>query len=536
MSCARFVTTQQGLLELQASQALSAEAAQPELAIERAGFVLAAAPGHQGMLNLVSRCAPRVDSPAERPDARFPTDPLLYAALGQFEAAVLALLHIVEALPDRDWLPWCVPWLAHIPDERLPLPEILPYLARMMRRFPKVVCARETERAALRRVFPLLDALAPRLRKHVTFLVFAADLTRTAADTERALRFAEQALALEETYDTVLTAASCQRFLGNTDAALALLQRAAELDESQRAVMLRDQRLTLEEGGRYAEALALHEHSAPLGDNHFRCFLRFRLGLPVDAEWAPFFESCPRDLSATEADTAAHVPHVGWLVAPTDATLRALQRSPADAPLSLVEPRPGGIALFRYLHTRDATGQLLQQACTPLLPEPSAATRQIVEQLAGSWYHLPRWWAAAKVLAPSIRHSDELLASMAWIGRAPPGMPAWEWVQRTQRAAACLLGQRDDGWLRLREVALGTPDWSVAAAVLALTELALDRPERARETRGLFSQLISQAPAALRCVRPVLVDCALRLPDWPKQALIDWRAQKQSQQPRQAET
>jgi hypothetical protein len=78
----------------------------------------------------------------------------------------------------------------------------------------------------------------------------------------------------------------------------------------------------------------------------------------------------------------------------------------------------------------------------------------------------------------------------------------------------------------LRGVALGTPDWSVAAAVLALTELALDQPQLLRETRGLFTQLMGQSPAALRCVRQVLIDCALRLPDWPSDDRAEWQAHK----------
>jgi hypothetical protein len=206
-----------------------------------------------------------------------------------------------------------------------------------------------------------------------------------------------------------------------------------------------------------------------------------------------------------------------------------------SADLSLVEPRPGGIALFHYVYARDAAGHLRQQSCAPRLPEPSPATRQLVEQLASSWYLLPRWWAAAKTLAPSVPDSQELVASMAWIGRPPPGTPAWQWVQRVQHAAALLLAQREDGWSLLRNVALGTPDWSVAAAVLALTELALDRPERARETRGLFTHLIGQAPAALRCVRHTLVDCALRLPDWTAPAQAEWQAQKQRDKRGQAD-
>lgn len=551
------------LLEEQARRALAVEAAQPELAVERAGSVLAALPEHGEMLALVGRCASRVESPEER-DVRFPTDPLLYAHAEQYEEALLVLLRIVEAFPERDWLPWCVPWLERLSDEQLPLNAILPYLAKLMRRFPNVVREREAERAALRRVFPLLDALAPRLANHSTFLVFAAALSRKAGEVERATRFAEQALAVEETYDTVLIAATCQRFLGNAERAVAYLRRAAELDPSQRAVMERDEALTLEEGGRYAEALTKLQRVEAIGDTRLSSFLRFKLGLEVDQVWAPFYDTCPRDLTAGEAYTLAHEAHLGWIVEPTDASLNALKQTALDAPLeacssdveapsvwlaarlergdklqgvtvldgadlSLVDPRPGGTALFHYVYARDAGGYLRQQVCSPRLPEPSPTTRRIVEQLAGSWYLLPRWWNAAKALAPTVPDSQELVASMAWIGPAPSGISAWQWVQRVQRAAALLLAQRDGGWALLRGVVLGTPDWSVAAAVLALTELALDQPQQLRETRGLFMHVMGQAPAALRGVRQVLIDCALRLPDWPSEVQAEWQAHKSAQ-------
>jgi tetratricopeptide (TPR) repeat protein len=551
------------LLEEQARRALAVEAAQPELAVERAGCVLAALPGHGEMLALVRRCAARVESPEER-DTRFPTDPLLYAHAEQYEDAVLVLLRILDAFPERDWLPWCVPWLERLSDEQLPLSAILQYLAKSMRRFPNVVREREAERAALRRVFPLLDALAPRLANHATFLVFAAALSRKAGDVERATRFADQALAVEETYDTVLIAATCQRFLGNTDRAVAYLRRAAELDPTERAVMARDEALTLEEGGRYAEALKQLERVEAVGDTRLSSFVRFKLGLEIDQVWAPFYETCPRDITATEAYTLAHEAHLGWIVEPTDASLNALKQAAPVAPLeacssdveapsvwlsvrlergdklqgvtlldgadlSLVEPRPGGTALFNYVYARDAGGYLRQQMCSPRSSEPSPTTRRIVEQLASSWYLLPRWCKAAKGLATAVPDSQELVASMAWIGPAPSDISAWQWVQRVQRAAALLLAQRDGGWALLRGVALGTPDWSVAAAVLALTELALDQPQRLRETRGLFMQLMGQGPAALRCVRQVLIDCALRLPDWPIEAQAEWQAHKSAQ-------
>lgn len=538
------------------------EAAQPELAVERAGRVLAALPKHREMLALVERCATRVEPPDER-DAEFPTDALLYAHAEEYASAVYAVLDVVEATPDREWLPWCVPWLERISDEDLPVSALLRYLAKLMRQFPNVVREREAERAALRRVFPLLDALAPRLAQHGTFLVFASALSRKAGDAERATRFAEQALAVEETYDTLLIAGTCQRFLGNTDAAIAYLRRAAEVDPSQRSVMERDEALALEEGGRYAEALAQLERVETDGNTQLSSFLRFRLGLEIDQAWAPLYATCPPDITANEAYTLAREPHLGWIVEPTDASLRALRQaapgalleacsSDVEAPsvwltarlangklpgvgvldgadLSLVEPRPGGTALFHYVYARDAGGSWRLQSCTPRMPEPSAVARQIVEQLAGSWYLLPRWWKAAKSLAPAVPNSQELVASLAWISQPPPGIQPWAWVQRVQRAATLLLAQRDDGWQLLRGVALGTPDWSVAAAVLALTELALDQPERLQETRGLFLQLMGQGPAALRCVRHVLIDCALRLPDWSAQALAEWQAHKSEQ-------
>ena len=290
----------------------------PDSALEYAMFVLATEPDHAGMLALVAECVVSAEAPRARPKLRLPSDCLWHAHHGEHTAAVVALLHVVEEFPDRDWLHWAVPWLEQIPDDSLPVNEALHYLALLIRRFPKVVRQRETERAVLRRAFPLLDALEPRLPRNTNFFVFASEVARKAADGSRALRYAEHALSLSQTYDPLLTSATCRRLLGRTDEAVTFLQRAIELDASSRAELEADIGQVLYEGERYAEALRHWERCDPLRNDLILHFVRWRAReAQGDQAWADWFESVPADLSIDEANAVLREPHVGGLVEPT---------------------------------------------------------------------------------------------------------------------------------------------------------------------------------------------------------------------------
>jgi hypothetical protein len=102
----------------------------------------------------------------------------------------------------------------------------------------------------------------------------------------------------------------------------------------------------------------------------------------------------------------------------------------------------------------------------------------------------------------------------------PEGMRAWTWIYGFQIAPAMLLAGWDCGWAgSVRRRALvslvnGPVDWTVNAALLALTQIALDTPEATEEIRELFRDRIRAAPKqGAVCYVPVLACCSLQLPE-----------------------
>ena len=118
----------------------------------------------------------------------------------------------------------------------------------------------------------------------------------------------------------------------------------------------------------------------------------------------------------------------------------------------------------------------------------------------------------------------DLIAAMTFPPPLPSGEAAWLWLQRVQVAAALSLAFVDSGWKdSLRRKALvalfhGPVDWTVSAAILALTEIALSE-ERARdEVKTLFIAQFDFIPKGGFCTyQDALVCNLLRLPNLSSQ-------------------
>jgi tetratricopeptide (TPR) repeat protein len=104
------------------------------------------------------------------------------------------------------------------------------------------------------------------------------------------------------------------------------------------------------------------------------------------------------------------------------------------------------------------------------------------------------------------------------------------WVYRVQVAAALVLAHLDGGWedsLRrkaLLSLANGPVDWTVDAALVALSALAREEEDAAAEVVRLFRELRKAAPAdGLICYHGALLWCSLRLPDLEDEERDDLR-------------
>jgi hypothetical protein len=101
---------------------------------------------------------------------------------------------------------------------------------------------------------------------------------------------------------------------------------------------------------------------------------------------------------------------------------------------------------------------------------------------------------------------------------------------RIQVAAALVLIYIDDGWddsVRRRclmSLFFGPIDWTSSAAIVALTELARDEPERAPMIIDSFLDLLDQRPDhGFWCVERPLVNGLLRIPGVPEEIVAELR-------------
>jgi hypothetical protein len=98
-------------------------------------------------------------------------------------------------------------------------------------------------------------------------------------------------------------------------------------------------------------------------------------------------------------------------------------------------------------------------------------------------YNLPQWNERAVNVASWLNTADlnGYLALMAQPPQPPADLPAWEWMRLVQIAAALVIAHIGEGqqpWAEsfrrraLRSLIYGPMDWSGAAAILAVGELA----------------------------------------------------------------
>ncbi|HLF05730.1 MAG TPA: hypothetical protein VI893_00900, partial [Thermoplasmata archaeon] len=161
------------------------------------------------------------------------------------------------------------------------------------------------------------------------------------------------------------------------------------------------------------------------------------------------------------------------------------------------------------------------------VPPPNRPVREAVEGLARRPYNGNRWWQESARAAQEIVPADaiDLVGAMVHPSPAPAGTPIWRWVKSTQIAAAFILARLDysagpSGRDTLIDVLNGPIDWVTEAVVIALREVALDRPDELDRIAGEFERVRNRIPVPLlqfAMTFLVLQVAYQRLPGRPKE-------------------
>lgn len=218
------------------------------------------------------------------------------------------------------------------------------------------------------------------------------------------------------------------------------------------------------------------------------------------------------------------------------------------------DPRiPRGDPLFSVWRYADTSAQAA-------VPAPDPGVLPAIVALASQPYDLQGWTELARERAASLSPTQigDLLSSLVHVpfpdlppesAQAQLRVQPMDWVQRVQIASCMLIAQLDAGWHgSLRRAALesllnGPIDWTINAALVALTSIALNEPELEPDITQLFAGMRERLPtdSSFSCiVHPLacLWSClpqtspALRGDLWRLRHRVEyasWRAQNVSQ-------
>lgn len=161
-------------------------------------------------------------------------------------------------------------------------------------------------------------------------------------------------------------------------------------------------------------------------------------------------------------------------------------------------------------------------------PPPSDQVTTQVHALAKQPFDITQWMQRGRLIAQNLGASsiEDLLGIMLHPTdppqpRTPIGetLTPWRWLQRVQVAAMCILGQMGEGWHRshrkavLTSILLGPMDWTVEAAIVVATEIALEDPIARTDILGFFERRMHAISAdAYCCEEYALISQMARLP------------------------
>jgi tetratricopeptide (TPR) repeat protein len=508
----------------------------------------------------------------------------VFAKTGQSPRAVSLISQLLTAFPDRAFERFATDWVLTSKVALDPL-SVGRFFAEIVGTTTGRIRLRATERAFYARFVPLALAMAERTEGSGSpiYLTVASGLVRRAGKSDDATRFAERALAQEEKETHYAALALSRRAAGDCAGADAAFRRAGELSAD--PLYLVERTRVAWQDGRLADALEL--------------LRRFQREKPDDrdpevAAMLMYLETVVEGIGDSGSVVATlgpeahpddfvlfHRPWVGWLPSSSDASVNGLRSvakehslrglglklavSCIEAPsvrlaLPLATRGDGDLTQLPYSFDRIAEPDPRQVVGDPrwrvwqyqgddgkvpvqVPPPPSAGVSAAVRELAADEYYLPRWWSRAGEIGPRLgAHAiGELLGAMVHPNEPPPSVPAWDWIQRLQVAAALLIARADpvEGRRALEDVLDGPIDWVSEAALVGLTEIALDDPSAVEAIAQHIERTADRLPKGGHFgMAQALAAAHHRLPGRPPhlRAMLDHEARVEQSEPESSES
>lgn len=492
------------------------------------------------------------------------------ARLGRWPDAVDYLVHVVSIRPDAPYVAWLTDWVER-EDVRAAL-EPARFAGTVL---TAIRMLDETEDGQMYgdSVRPALLGVVRTLRhahEDDPYLMMAhVRLGVRCGALHEALSIAQALHQSGPSFETAVMLANAHRELGRVDATVEAYRTALVHDPENVAVRL-DIGDVLLLSGRFAEALDAYEGVLKrepgnrLALPSVYCLKYWMHGRP---EWrdrleALADEAAPNERAAALLDEVT--PYVGFLPDPQDAIVNSARAvalqfagpvgSATTSRVTVLEP-PSAVLAYRLTvggpHTMHVQVVPVPDPREPRCevswrlwdhdgteprrlveaPRPEVAKR--VAAIASRPFQVEDWKTRGHALGQQLGAdaAGDLLAVMVWPPDPPEGVPQWRWLPHVQLAAALTLAWLDDGWAgsarrgALMSLANGPTDWTGAAALVALTEIAREEPEHAAEVAELMLEMLQTQPSTGSwCLERPLVACLLRLPGLPSELEQELRA------------
>jgi tetratricopeptide (TPR) repeat protein len=497
----------------------------------------------------------------------------ILARIGKIADAVDVLLQVVTARPDISFLDWAIDWLDRSEARNvLHMNQVNSFLGGLLQRYPGTVLERKEDRDALAEILPFIEKVSQTQVVDGMFRFAFSALLRKVGRLDEALAVAHQGFAATPTYHLAVAIGMAHEAKGDMEKWYEAYQKALQLDPENvpARLDLADKVWNLgkiDEAERWYQEALVREPEHPWALPSLYGLRFFKEG---NNQWRDRLEELVAKQPGNERarQLARQVSaFVGYLPDPADATIdlarkliQAIEGNQIDrragsvkVTLSCLESPSSRLAVELAMIDLGADVKVeytIQQIQTPDPRQPRVAVDyQIwkhkgiesvaawkapspevaweVSEIASTDYDLFRWSALAKNAARKLGGArlDDLLGVMVHPPRrvsqpAQTSMTAWGWLQRIQIAAAMMISQLDGTWANsarrkaLFSLANGPMDWTVTAAIVALTALALNDPKIEEEVIELFRALMHALPnPGYVPYTYALVCCYLQLPN-----------------------
>lgn len=500
----------------------------------------------------------------------------ILAKTGATTAALNLLLQVLRVRADAPYYYWLDSWTeGKQAEERFVNPHLLhAFLAAWIENYPKFS---ESDDWADLMIAVLPSALPCIMEHWLedpppTCLILGASVLRRVGEVDLAMDWANRAFDQAPSWQTAVGKAMIHAQRNEIEEAIASYHQAMHMDPEDISVLL-DLGDLLAKHERFGEALRWYDSALSREANHpwaypsrlYVLWLQngkddYGLALKEFAEENPDNSRAKLLADRFEKQQSAFV---NWLPAPTESILKVARRatesepgsklvslssSALEAPSALyaanwhlgladLDPLPEiTVSKLQNPDPREPLGNVPFQLWTyhdntprSSLPKPLEDVAKVVTKLALEPYHLDAWWAYSRYEIQGLLESfdsaviaENLLSTMVHPPNLPSGQTPWQWLQRIQISAALLLGRvefpeeaesYDLNQSKLACLLKGPADWTVNAAILALTQVARSQKATLDQVAKLFSERLQTIPDnGPVCYTYPLICNTLRLP------------------------